>query len=88
MIDRFRQWLAEPLLSRMREEHYQQAIDLQREAYRMGRDAGFSAGRALGQLEGQQHTLAELSGFMAERHSPDPELSTADLDRAKARLKH
>lgn len=80
LIDRYRQWIAEPLLARMREEHNQVVVDRQREAY--------SLGRAHGELVGQQNLLADFTRILDERKSMTMEVTEADVERAKKGLVH
>ena len=77
---RFRQWIAAPLLERLRAELGQVCVDRQREAYSMG--------RAHGELIGAQNLLAEFGRIMDERHAQSPELLPDDLERAKKGILH
>ena len=83
-LHRFRQWIAEPLLARLREElqtgFYQVTVDRQREAYDLG--------RAHGELAGQQTLLTELTRLMDERGALTYEVTPADLERAKKGMVH
>lgn len=88
MLKKFRQWMAEPLLARLREEHQQQTVDRQREAYRVGHDAGYTQGIAIGQLQGQQLVLNELERYADERREDLSVVTPADIERARKGLVH
>lgn len=79
-LERFRYWIAQPLLEKLRQELTQTAIDRHREAY--------SLGRAHGEFLGQQHILGEMSRFLDERHAETPEITRADIERAKKGMVH
>ena len=83
-LHRFRQWIAEPLLARLREElqtgFYQVTVDRQREAYDLG--------RAHGELAGQQALLTEFTRILDERRSMTYEVTEADLERARKGILH
>ena len=83
-LDRYRYWIAQPLLERLRQELIQTAVDRQREAYDLGRIQGM----AIGQLQGQQYLLSEMSRFLDERHAESPEISREDIERAKKGMVH
>lgn len=87
-LHRFRQWLAEPLLARLREEYYQQAVDLQREAYRLGHHAGYDQGQAAGELRGQQMLLNEFGRYLGERRDDSCTVTPQDVERAKKGILH
>ena len=79
-IHRFRQWIAEPLLVKLREELGQTVVDRQREAYTLG--------RAHGELAGQQNLLAEFTRILDERRAITYEVTEADIARAKKGMVH
>jgi len=81
---KFRQWVAEPLLARMRDNYVLDVTLKQDEAYRRG----FSHGMAQGQIEGQNIMLDELNRIVGERHPVVPEVLPADLERAKKGILH
>ena len=83
-FERYRYWIAKPLLEQLREELTQLAVNRQREGYDLGRVQG----RAVGQLEGQQYLLGEISRYLDERHAESPEISREDIERAKKGLVH
>ena len=83
-LERYRYWIAEPLLEKLRAELAQLTVDRQREAYDLGRIQGM----AIGQLQGQQYLLSEMSRFLDERHAETPEVSREDIERAKKGLVH
>jgi len=85
---RFRYWIAQPLLDRLRVELGQTRVDFEREAYRLGHEAGFLRGQALGQLQGQQHLLAQIGQYMDERHAETVEVTVEDIERAKKGILH
>ena len=80
LVDRFRFWIAEPLLAKLRDEHTRSSTALQHEAYQLG--------VCHGQLQGQQYLLAELSRYQDERRAQIPEVTEADLERAKKGMVH
>ena len=83
-LDRFRHWIAKPLLDRLREELDARNVltiaAFQQEAYKVG--------RAHGELIGAQNLLAEFGRIMDERHAQNPELQPGDLERAKKGILH
>jgi flagellar biosynthesis/type III secretory pathway protein FliH len=85
---KFRQWIAEPLLERLRREFEVETTGRQAEAYRLGHESGFVKGQAVGQLQGQQHLLNEFTRFMDERRAGTYEVTPEDITRAKKGLLH
>jgi len=81
---KFRQWVAEPLLGRMRDNYVLDTTLRQNEAYRLG----YVHGVAQGQVQGQQIMLEELNRIVGERHPVVPEVLPADLERAKKGILH
>jgi len=81
---KFRQWVAEPLLGRLRANYELDVTLKQHEAFARG----FSHGMAQGQIEGQNIMLDELNRIVEERHPVVPELLPADLERAKKGILH
>lgn len=88
LLDRFRFWIAQPLLDAMsdqlRAEHAAATTIRQMEAYELGK----TTGRAIGQLEGQQILLGQMTQFLDERRAEVPEITAADIERAKKGLVH
>lgn len=83
-LTRFRYWIAAPLLEKLRRELTAYATEKQMEAYEMGKTFGI----AVGQLQGQQHLLGQMQSFLDERHAEVPEITAADIERAKKGLVH
>ena len=83
-FERYRYWIAKPLLDALRSELTQTAVDQQREAQR----EAYSLGRTHGEFLGQQHILGEMSRFLDERHAESPEITRDDIERAKKGLVH
>ena len=81
---KFRQWIAEPLLGRMRDNYVLDVTLKQDEAYRRG----YVHGLATGQVQGQQIMLDELNRIVEERHVVFAEVLPADLERAKKGILH
>ena len=79
-FERYRYWIAKPLLDRLRKELLTQDVAGQQRAYQLR--------RAHGELLGQQHILGEMSRFMDERHAEVQEVTRADIERAKKGLVH
>ena len=68
------------MLAKLRDEHVLETTAMQREAYQLG--------VCHGQLQGQQYLLAELSRYQDERRAQIPEVTEADLERAKKGMVH
>ncbi len=75
---KFRQWIAEPLLARLREEHVLETTRLQGEAVPFG--------GAHGELRGQLMLLADLNRIVDERRAF--EVTAQDIERAKKGMVH
>ena len=88
MISRLRAWLCKPLLDELEAEHERVTAERQSEAYRLGHQLGWDKGIAVGQLQGQQMLLAELTRFYEERRADTPEVTMADIERARKGLVH
>lgn len=80
LVDRFRYWIAEPLLEKLRAEHVQDVTTRQTEAYQLG--------IVHGQLQGQQHLLSEFMRYQDERKATTQEVTEADIERAKKGMVH
>ena len=84
LVDRFRYWVAEPLLEKLRGEHASEVVVRQTEAYQLG----YSQGSAHGEFRGQQMLICELTRIMDERKSVTMEVTEADIERAKKGILH
>lgn len=82
-LERFRYWIAKPLLDALSDLH---SVEIMRQ-YKQGYQDGLNLGQAVGQLQGQQHILSQMSGYLEERKSDDPPTQD-DINRAKQGLIH
>lgn len=84
MFDRLLRWLAKPYVDEVRDKWVDDVTQKRREAY----ETGYLHGRAHGEYVGQQVMLAEVSRIVDERHPAIPEVTYADIARAKKGMIH
>lgn len=82
-LKRFRYWIAKPLLDQLADIHTQDLVNHNKAAY----EHGLNIGIAIGQLQGQQKLLSQLSEYLEQRHSEDPP-NQDDIARAKQGMIH
>ena len=77
-FERFRQWIAEPVIARLREEH-------DREVY-LQQQVAYSIGIAVGEVRGQQRLEAELRRIVESRDGF--EITESDLNQVRKGMLH
>lgn len=83
-FERFRYWIAAPLLDELRREWTAFVTLKQTESY----DLGKLHGRASGFLEGQQSMLAQMTQILEERQTDLYGMTEQDIERAKKGILH
>ena len=77
---RFLQWIAEPVIARLREELGAESFEHQQKAYALG--------RIHGEVSGQSQMADALIQVMNERGAVWPDFTAEDIERAKKGMVH